>query len=69
MSFTDLIKDNVLPTLIIIISLILIYVGYVELNHYGISQLLALFLIITGILSVIYCSFLIYSNLVDFQQS
>lgn len=45
-----------------IIGLLILYVGYVELNHYRVSQLVALLLIILGVLAILYHGHLYYLN-------
>jgi hypothetical protein len=44
----------------IVIGLIITYVGYAQLNHYDISQILAILLIILGVLAMLYHGHLLY---------
>lgn len=46
----------------IIIGLLIMYVGYAELNHYSISQFMALILINMGFITVVYGGYLMYEE-------
>lgn len=63
MPIPEQISDNVMEIMHIFFGLIIMYVGYMQLNHYNISQFTALLLIITGCISVIYSSYLIYQKM------
>jgi uncharacterized membrane protein len=62
MALSDIITQNVMYALYIIIGFIIMYVGYAELNHYSISQFMALILINMGINTIIYGGYQMYSG-------
>ncbi len=65
MAIPEIITNNASDILHIIFGLIIMYVGYSDLNHYAISQFTALLLIITGTISVLYASYMIYNRVVE----
>jgi len=65
MPIPEQITGNMMEIMHIIFGFIIMYVGYRELNHYGISQLTSLLLIITGSVAVLYSSFLIYKKVAE----
>ena len=56
--------ETIVQALHIIIGFLLMYVGYVELNQRGISQILSIVLILSGFVAISYGGYLMYfSNL------
>lgn len=60
MAYSYGVPNNVVWSMHIIIGLIIAYVGYSQLNNYNISQMLALLLIVTGVLAMLYHGHLMY---------
>lgn len=63
MSYSYGMPGVIIWTMHIIIGLLILYVGYASLNHYGISQILALILIILGAMAMLYHGHLMYIGL------
>ena len=60
MTYSYGVPDKFIWTMHIIIGFIIAYVGYSQLNHYNISQILAILLIILGVLAMLYHGHLMY---------
>lgn len=60
MAYSYGVPNNVVWSMHIVIGLIIAYVGYSQLNNYNISQMLALLLIVTGVLAMLYHGHLMY---------
>ena len=54
--------EMVVQILHIIIGFLIMYVGYVELNNRGISQILSIMLILSGFVAISYGGYLMYLN-------
>jgi ABC-type transporter Mla maintaining outer membrane lipid asymmetry permease subunit MlaE len=60
MAYSYGVPNEVIWTMHLIIGFVIAYVGYCQLNNYTISQMLALILIITGVLAMMYHGHLMY---------
>jgi hypothetical protein len=60
MAFSDNFPQMFVNLFYIIIGFLIMYVGYAELNHYAISQFMALILINMGLITMVYGGYLMY---------